>query len=337
MRRRPCITRRTPLKPPLQFARCLTLLVGLAAATIPTPFAMAQDDSKARAREAYTRGEKLAASGDLEGAAEAFAEADWFAPNPTALEAAIEAAIRADAPALGMNLVERASRSTADLAIAAVRTARERFASRVGVMTFPCRDESEPCKPSLKGSPVLANRVWAAPGNYEVAFEGAPKPAVVELGAGTERRVDPPAPEAAVVPPKPLDPVVKDEGSSPLWTLLPAGVTAALGGVLVASIIQVGAAESDLEEFQTNENPGAGATAAERQTFQNGQQSIIDDGEMWSTLAGVFGGLTAAAGAATIVVLVITLTSAPDEAPKTTGYLVPLEGGLAAGITFAIP
>jgi hypothetical protein len=333
-----CTTQRTPLKPLLDLSRCLTFAL-LAAALLPAYSARADDDPKARAREAYARGEKLAANKDLEGAAAAFAEADWYAPNPTALEAALEATIRADAPALGMNLVERASRSPADLAIPAVRTARERFATRVGVLTFPCREESKPCKPIFRGAPVMASRVWALPGNYEVQFEGASKAVLVDLGAGAERRVDPPAPEPAPVVTKPREVVqpVKDAGISPLWTILPAGVTVVSGGMLLASILQVGAAESDLETFQLTENPGAGATPAQKDAFAQGQNDIIDEGETWSTMAGVFGGLTAAAGAATIIVLVIALSSEPDEVPQTVGYLLPVEGGFSAGLSVTLP
>ena len=325
------------MKPLLHFVRCLTLFVGLSAALAPMVSAHAEDAPKTRAREAYTRGEKLAAAGNLQSAAEAFAEADWFAPNPTALEAALEAAIRADAPALGMNLVERASRSPADLAIAAGRTARERFATRVGALTFPCRDAPDPCKPSIQGAAVMASRVWALPGSHKVVFEGTPKAVVVDLAAGAERRVDPPAAEAVAAPIKPVEPKVSDEGTSPLWTILPAGLTVAFGGVLVASIVQVGAAESDLQGFQATQNPGADATNAERDAFRSGQQAIIDDGEMWSTMAGVFGGLTAAAGAATFTVLIVSLATAPDEAPKAAGFVVPLDGGFAAGISVALP
>ena len=289
------------MKPLLALRRCLTF-VALSAALLPSYSALAEDDPKTRAREAYARGEKLAAGGDLQGAATAFAEADWYAPNPTALEAALEAAIRADAPALGMNLVERASRSPADLAITAVRTARERFATRVGVLTFPCREQSAPCKPTFQGALVNASRVWALPGNHEVQFEGASKPVLVLLDAGAERRVDPPAPEPKPELTKPREPVepAKDTGLSPLWTLLPAGLSLAFGGVLVASLVQVGSAESELKAFQTDENPGAGATPAQREAYLQGQSEIIDEGETWNTMAGVFGGLTAAAGGAAV-------------------------------------
>ena len=326
------------MKPLLALRRCLTF-VALSAALLPSYSALAEDDPKTRAREAYARGEKLAAGGDLQGAATAFAEADWYAPNPTALEAALEAAIRADAPALGMNLVERASRSPADLAITAVRTARERFATRVGVLTFPCREQSAPCKPTFQGALVNASRVWALPGNHEVQFEGASKPVLVLLDAGAERRVDPPAPEPKPELTKPREPVepAKDTGLSPLWTVLPAGLSLAFGGVLVASLVQVGSAESELKAFQTDENPGAGATPAQREAYLQGQSEIIDEGETWNTMAGVFGGLTAAAGGAAVVVLIIALVSEPDEVPKTTGYLVPVEGGFSAGLSITLP
>ncbi len=81
-----------------------------------------------RAREAYDRGVRAHAAGREQEAALAFAEADAIDPSPAALEAALEASMRADDAVLGTELLDRAAGRPADKGVArSVDAAKKRF------------------------------------------------------------------------------------------------------------------------------------------------------------------------------------------------------------------
>ena len=94
---------------------------------------------RARARDAYDRATRAYDKGDYVTAAREYADADLIAPTNASLEAALEAAIRADDPAEGQELVERAQTRTLDKSTTAtVSSARARFANRATRITTDC-------------------------------------------------------------------------------------------------------------------------------------------------------------------------------------------------------
>lgn len=149
------------------------VLVGVCVAT--SHVAMAADPPDvARARDAYDRGTRAHAAGDYGAAARAFAEADAIAPTAASLEAAIEAAMRADDAVLGIELLERAdARPYPDKSLTnSVAAARKRFANRTGTIRVDC-----------KGPTAAASR---APARCLVSIDGrvtdATHPVVATVG-----------------------------------------------------------------------------------------------------------------------------------------------------------
>ncbi len=91
--------------------RALTLgfTMGLLVLGTTDAYAQAAPDV-AHAKEAYARGVAAHERGDLALAAREFAAADAFAPSSVALQAALEAAVDADDPVIGGELIERSKR-----------------------------------------------------------------------------------------------------------------------------------------------------------------------------------------------------------------------------------
>src|SRR5438105_8056926 len=133
-------------------ASAIALVLALAASAST---ARAATPEELRAREAYDRGTAAYDRGDYATAARELAAADALAPNPVALQAALDAALRADDPVVGMVLLERSTRFTPDGALAEmIRTARARFAHRTAFVHVACG--SAPCVCSIDGATVDA-------------------------------------------------------------------------------------------------------------------------------------------------------------------------------------
>src|SRR5687767_8433845 len=112
----------------LRISACALVLALVAHAGI----AHAEPDY-ARAKEAYDRGVRAHAAGDHGGAARAFAEADSLVPAAASLEAAIEAAMRADDAVFGADLLDRlAGRPPEPSLDKTVAAAKKKFANRTG-------------------------------------------------------------------------------------------------------------------------------------------------------------------------------------------------------------
>ena len=94
--------------------------------------ASADGGESTRAREAYDRGIAAFQRGEFAAAAREFATADAIVPSSVALHAALDAAIRADDPVLGVALLDRVSVcSTANVTMAvSAAHARPTIASR---------------------------------------------------------------------------------------------------------------------------------------------------------------------------------------------------------------
>ncbi len=181
---------------------CVVLCVTLASAPA------AADDAQDLARRAYDRGVAAHKQRAFERAAREFALADSLAPSPVALGAALDAAVSANEPVLGMELVLRSSRVSplAPGLQRSVQAARKAFVGRTGRVRLVC-EEGAPCSASLDASdlPARAERVVLV-GEHVIVLRGA--------GAEESRRIQvlpdetlevrPPARPAEPEPPAPV-------------------------------------------------------------------------------------------------------------------------------------
>lgn len=216
------------------------------------------------ASDAYNRAAEAFARKSYAEAAAGFAIADSLEPNPVALESALKAALLADDPVLGMELVERGESRPKDARVeAASKRARDKFAARAGRLSVSCPDERG-CSAKLDAVTLtLGKRVWVRPGpqRVEVTIDGKPQSHVVEVAAAATVDFVPPAPPRPE-PPKPAPagqpappptppfvpapqqhdrtvvrppPAEEDRGISPAWFVVGAVATAALAGVTIWS------------------------------------------------------------------------------------------------------
>jgi hypothetical protein len=304
-----------------------SLVITAAIATWSMP-GLAQSDDKLRAGVAYTLGTKLALEQKWAEAAAEFALADALAPNDTALDAALEASIRADDAVLGMNLTERAERSPSTRALRSVAAARQKFEGRVALVEVPCVALATPCKGALDGKAIVAARTWVVPGTHSAVFESEPGREIpFEIAAGSRREVVPPPPLVAPPvepPPRAAPPPPREEpsgGVSGLWILVPAGATVAAAAVTAGFGAAFLSSKGDFEDAQGVAAPDA-------------QQTLIDETEAWQDRTNVMLGVSAVCAAATAAVVVAVLaTGGEDEAPVATLYVAPsASGGVTVGL-----
>ena len=117
----------------------------LVAAAIAWSGEASADGESTRAREAYDRGIVAFQRGEFAAAAREFATADAMVPSGVALHAALDAAIRADDPVLGVELLDRVARGPADGALeTTARDARAKFARRTGRVSLVARHVAVP-------------------------------------------------------------------------------------------------------------------------------------------------------------------------------------------------
>lgn len=237
----------------MTYRTTLALVLTLAASVTSAAWA---GDPKA-ASEAYNKASEAFARKSYAEAAAGFAVADGLEPNPVALESALKAAILADEPVLGMELVERgASRPPDPRVETQMKRARERFAARAGQLSVSCPDERG-CSAKLDATTLpLGKRVWVRPGTQpiEVTIEGQATRHQVEVAGGAvvdfvppaPPRPPPPAPPVSAPPPQPSVGLIAPEkhdksvmetdgGISPAWFAVGAVATAALAGVTIWS------------------------------------------------------------------------------------------------------
>lgn len=158
------------------------VLAAPAAASAGAPSA----EARARAKEAYDRGVEAHGKGDMRKAALEFARADSLAPSAVALQAALDAAIEADDPALGAELLERSSREKPTGALASsVQQAKTKFAGRAGRVRVVCPAGST-CLATLDGAPMeTTSPAWARTGQRTVVVQvdGEPQTKLVHVSA----------------------------------------------------------------------------------------------------------------------------------------------------------
>jgi len=198
------------------------------------------------AKEAYDRGTAAYEAKDYRLAAREFAHADELAPNPVALQAALDAAVLADDPLLGMELVDRAGRDSGTTAlVAAADAARVRFAERVGNVSVRCVPAR--CTATIDGTPILATatrRVLVGSHEVAVSFDdrASIRRSVMVHGKSTSEVVADRTPSA---------------GLAPSWFFVGVAGTALFSGLTIASAIDT----SRIHDRFGNANCGVVSTA----------------------------------------------------------------------------
>jgi hypothetical protein len=196
----------------------------------------AHADDKQAAKEAYDRGLAAHDRGDLSRAAEEFARADALAPSTVALQAALDAAIDADDPVIGAELLERSKREPAPAPALAklVAAARNKFAGRTGTIRVVCPTGAT-CLAKVDdravtvGAPTVV-RTGQRTVVLQVDGEAQTKLIVVESGKSVDVA---PSARPAAEPPPPLSPKAHVEAEPVPRKLPPIVFYVGVGGTLV--------------------------------------------------------------------------------------------------------
>jgi hypothetical protein len=149
------------------------MIIVVAAGANHAAHAAPGENDKALAKQAYDRGLEAHKKGDFHRAAEEFAKADTLAPSAVALQAALDAAIDADEPALGSELVERSKREQpAPPGLASsVSAAHLKFRNRAGRVRVKCPGGST-CLAKLDDKPIEPEKTaWATIGQHTVIVQ----------------------------------------------------------------------------------------------------------------------------------------------------------------------
>lgn len=161
------------------------------------------------AKEAYEEGTKAHKAGDFARAAAAFARADSLSPNDVALKAALDAAVKADDPILGAELLDRArSRTLGAAAQASVTAATAKLAHRTGFIRVVCAARCSVTIDGKDATPAADVRTTLGPHAVVARFDGAQESSssvVVVADQTSLVQAAPPAPPppATTTPPPP--------------------------------------------------------------------------------------------------------------------------------------
>jgi hypothetical protein len=285
-------------------------LLACACAASATPARGDSSSSDVQAHQAYERGTTAYRRKDYATAAREYAAADALSPNPTALQAALDAAVLADDPVLGMQLLDRARGTPrSDALLSTMMVAEKRFAARTGRVRFAC--SSAPCLATIDGAAVdPASATVVRVGSHSVLLQlggrattrvvtvGPDEIVVVEAataGPQASQPVPPPAtvpvppsqaaatPQPVMPPPQPVDaPPPQSSGLSPVWFWAGAGATALTGGLAIASGVDTASKHSSFEQQCTSRPPGncaqlssAGQSAQERTNVLVGVTAFV--------------------------------------------------------------
>lgn len=273
----------------------------------------------------YDQGARAQHQRDFARAARLFARADELAPEPAALEAALQAASLADDAPFAMSLVERAIERPLDRALAAiVRGVQDRFEKRAGKLTVACGG----CKIEIDGEQAQASSgVWVKVGEHVVRGSAGQwsKTATVSVPhegrafslreansvPSRSRASDVEGADSAELAPSTEEQASTERGWSPAWFGAGLALTALAGGATLASGIQTLSIHEDFE-LSPNETLAERGRSAEARTY-------------------VLGSVTAGVGIATVLVGALAVDWSPSRvafAPVVT----PLRGGATLGL-----
>ena len=274
----------------LAVAPAVALAIAL---TLVGSSAIADDASsaKARARDAYDRGAAAHERGDHATAARELALADAIVPSSVTLEAALESAIAADDAVLGMDLCDRSERAKVSPTLAAlVRRARARFEQRVGRVRIECA-RGAPCAATIDGARVDPDRsIVVLAGKHVVRVEqgGKGEERAIDVGPGGSVAV---AIEAASPAPRRED----ARGPSIGWFVAALGATAVAGGVTIGFGVD------------TASRHGRFVSAGCSGPVHGDCDALASAGRAAQIRTNAMIGVTAALGAASVIVGVVTL------------------------------
>jgi hypothetical protein len=220
-------------------------------------------DTATQAHEAYDRGTRAYRKGDYATAAREYAAADALSPSPVALQAALDAAVLADDPVIGVELIDRAKGAPRTNALAlSILTAQRKFARRTGRIHVACGGAStciasvdgaavDPARPVVvrvgahtvivdSGGTATTRDVTVGPDEViEVAPAAAPAPATAP-GAGSASAPAPaPAAAPATAPATTTGMATTSaeggRGISPVWFYVGLGATGIAGAATIVS------------------------------------------------------------------------------------------------------
>lgn len=191
------------VKAKLALALVIVLASGVASAQV--------DRDKARA--AYEEGTRAYKRGEFSAAAMKYAEADTMAPSPVALQAALDAAVKADDAILGAELLERArTRDLSGALATSVRSANAQLGHRAAKLTASCPSA---CTVMLDGAAFEIDHArWVKAGAHAIVFnvDGRTDNQTIDLAPDAEKTISPaPPPQAPLVQTQPPITVVEPQ------------------------------------------------------------------------------------------------------------------------------
>lgn len=225
------------------------------------------------ASDAYDKANAAFQERRFDEAAIGFATADKLEPNPIALESALKAAIAADDPAIGMELVMRAeARSPTPRVAPLAKQARETFEKRAGKLGVYCPSEPR-CVVRVDGEKrELGARFWVRAGTklVDVVLPDAKVSHQVDVLPGAEvdfavPRYEKPAPKPMPKPPQrqaPPPPRVVEEasgGAHPGFAIATGALFLGAAGVTIWSGIDTLQIHSDFVHAEATAEEGKSA------------------------------------------------------------------------------
>jgi hypothetical protein len=263
----------------------------------------------ADAHDAYARGTSAFRRGDYASAAREYAAADALAPNPVALQAALDATVLADDPVFGTTLLDRArGERRTDALLTTMLTAEKKFAHRVGRIRLQC--PSAPCLGAIDGAAAVAGApIVVRVGSHAVTLEAAGSVVqkvvtvapVETVVVGPEPAPAPPVSSPSPVPPPPPPPPslrptaptptpvahAPRGGLSPVWVYAGAVATAVAGGFAIGFGVDTANRHASFARECSTSAPSCSGLASQGQDAQLRTNVLI--------------GVTAGLGVATLV------------------------------------
>jgi hypothetical protein len=305
----------------------------LAAVAIASVLGLATSPARAQgtpdvphAKEAYARGVAAHERGDFQTAAREFAAADSLAPSSVALQAGLDAALDADDPVIGGELLERSKRVTPPIAPKlkdSIEAARKKLGGRAGRVEVACPTGTT-CTATLDGKSFDTKNVqWALLGPHTVVAQVdgqtrtrsvdvrpdvlviiqlpriAPPEPVPPAPPPPPPKVEPspPGPAPAPVlpglpapPPHPPDTSHASSGLSPILFFVGVGATVVAGGAATYFMLNTKSKHQEFVDGGCELGPAAGCN------------TLKNDGGSSQTTANVMIGVTAVLAVATVVI-----------------------------------